>query len=356
MAKPELRFRSDGTFRILQLTDLHLVDVAGRDAVLLSQIPELIAREQPDLIALTGDIACDGSAADMVEQFSALYHAMESAGVPITMTLGNHESDPASDGSCRQHLLADALEAFPLCLFERGPAELGVGNYAVPIFPHTGEKRPAWMLYHIDCHSGEDEPLPDAFAVYKDAPVRHSQIAWLQQTHRALQDACGAVPALLFDHVPLPEFDDLWMFEGFHGDMGERVCRPPINTGLFSALLQLQDFRGVFAGHDHTNSCSGEVFGILLAYGRCSGNLGWCLWPHPHALQSEALPHPADGRPPLSDCFARGGRVIDLNEATGRIDRTYIARYDHVSEAEGWTPPRFTRSRFLPSADAFSRN
>lgn len=355
MTKPELRFRADGTFRILQLTDIHLVDVAGRDAVLLSRIPELIAREQPDLIALTGDIACDGSAADMVEQFSALYHAMEPAGIPITMTLGNHESDPAADGSGRQHPLADALEAFPLCLFERGPAELGVGNYAVPIFPHTGENRPVWMLYHLDCHAGMDIQTGESSFVHSDSPIWHSQIAWLQQQHRALQARYGAVPSLLFDHVPLPEFDELWMFEGYRGDHGEQVCRSPINTGLFSALLQLEDFRGVFAGHDHTNSFSGEVFGILLAYGRCSGNLGWCLWPRMHALQSEARRHPTDGHPPFPDFFARGGRVIDLNEATGRIERTYIARYDHVSEPETRTPPRFTRSKFLPSMDAFSR-
>ena len=128
-----LRFRADGLFRILQLTDMHLADVAGRDAVLLSCVPELIRREKPDLIALTGDIACDGSAEHMIEQFTALYNVMAPFGIPITMTLGNHESDGFDVASGRQYPLANALEAFPLCLFERGPAELGTGNYALPV-------------------------------------------------------------------------------------------------------------------------------------------------------------------------------------------------------------------------------
>ena len=97
---------------------------------------------------------------------------------------------------------------------------------------------------------------------------------------------------------------------------------------------------------------------MMLAYGRCSGNLGWCLWPHPHALQSEARRHPKDGSPRLPDFFARGGRIIDLNETTGQIEQTYIARYDGKPEVETATPPRFQRFDFSiwpPQAKEFER-
>ncbi len=353
-----LRFRPDGLFRILQLTDMHLADVAGRDAVLLSCVPELIRREKPDLIALTGDIACDGTAEHMIEQFTALYSVMAPFGIPITMTLGNHESDGFDVASGRQYPLAEALEALPLCLFERGPADMGVGNYALPVYPHDGGDKPAWMLYHLDCHASRPYRTGESGTVTSDAYIWPAQIDWLKQSHAALQEAYGAVPSILFDHVPLPEFNDVWMFEGLSGDHGEKVCCAPVNSGLFAELCRLGDFRAVFAGHDHTNSFTGKVFGMMLAYGRCSGNLGWCLWPHPHALQSEARRHPKDGSPRLPDFFARGGRIIDLNETTGQIEQTYIARYDGKPEVETATPPRFQRFGFSiwpPQAKEFER-
>ena len=345
MEKPRLSFHADGTFHILQLTDIHLSEPDGRDAPLFPLIRALIRRERPDLIALTGDISCDGNAENMVRVLNALAGLLESLGVPYTYTLGNHESDGEHAGTGRQHALAAALEAYPLCLFERGAPELGVGNYAVPVFPHGGGDRPAWMLYHLDCHSGEQYPAAGG-PVRRDARLLPGQSDWLERTHHGLQERYGAVPSLLFDHVPLPEFNDLWMFEGIYGDHGEMVCCPPVNSGLFSLLYRLGDFRGVFAGHDHTNSFHGTMMGILLAYGRCSGNLRWCLWPTPHALQSEARRHPTDGRPPYDDCFKRGGRVIVLGEQSGRIEHTGIALYDGAAENGEYAPPPLKRFDF----------
>ena len=328
MDKPRLSFRADGTFHILQLTDMHLKGAAGRDATAFSLVRDIVARERPDLIALTGDISCDGNAWRMVRVMDALAELLESLGVPYTYTLGNHESDGEHAGTGRQHALAAALEAYPLCLFERGAPELGVGNYAVPVFPHGGGDRPAWMLYHLDCHSGEQYPAAGG-PVRRDARLLPGQSDWLERTHRGLQERYGAVPSLLFDHVPLPEFNDLWMFEGIYGDHGEMVCCPPVNSGLFSLLYRLGDFRGVFAGHDHTNSFHGTMMGILLAYGRCSGYQTAC-----------------------EDYFKRGGRVIVVGEQSGRIEDTYIALHDGSAANAAFAPPLFDRFDYYLPGDA----
>ena len=251
MDKPRLSFRADGTFHILQLTDMHLKGAAGRDATAFSLVRDIVARERPDLIALTGDISCDGNAWRMVRVMDALAGLLESLGVHYTYTLCNHESDGEHAGTGRQHALAAALEAYPLCLFERGAPELGVGTYAVPVYPHGGGDRPAWMLYHLECYSGIDYVLGDGATARRDAYIRPEQLRWLEGAHRSLQERHGAVPSLLFAHVPLPEFDDVRMFDGVYGDRLEKVWHPPVNSGLFSLLYRLGDFRGAFAGHDH---------------------------------------------------------------------------------------------------------
>ena len=336
-----LRLRPDGTFRILQLTDMHLFGERGEDERIFSETRELILREKPDLLAFTGDISCDGPVPVVLERLGGLLNAVEPLGVPYTFTFGNHETDPGPDGGLRAGAVAAFLEKRPLCVFERGDPALGWGNYAVPVQTADGS-RPAWVLYHLDGHSslGRYEFSP-GFVRAGDAAVSREQIRWLERTHLALRGTWGPVPAVLFDHVPLPEFNDVWMFDGIRGDRGEPVCCAPVNTGLFSVLRELGDFRAVFAGHDHTNSFSGLHMGILLAYGRCSGNYRWSLWPRPGAPQREARQHPADG-PRLADWFVRGGRVIEL-DADGGIPRTRVALFGGAGDEETEHPPVFDR-------------
>ena len=340
MNKPTLRFRPDGSFRILQLTDMHLRCDTGRNATALAMISALIEREKPDLVAFTGDITCDGGLVRMLTLTDKINQILESYGTPYTHILGNHESDGDNARLGRHLALADAWEAYPLCLFERGAADMGIGNYTVPIYPHTGGDKPAWMLYHVDCHAGQTYTLSDGLTVREDAMLFPSQLDWLKQTHTALQAQYGSVPSILFDHVPLPEFDDVWMFDGIYGEHAEKVFHAPVNCGLFSLLYELRDFRGVFVGHDHRNSYHGTMFGILLAYGRCSG------------YQPACTPHWQG----FGNAFKRGGRIIDLNETTGQIERTYIAVHDGSKVPEEFTPPIFDRDSFyLPRPDQLTR-
>ena len=51
----KLHFREDGTFRILQLTDIHYTEDDERDHRTVALMRDLIRREQPDFIVTTGD-------------------------------------------------------------------------------------------------------------------------------------------------------------------------------------------------------------------------------------------------------------------------------------------------------------
>ena len=52
----DLRFSSDGTFTILQLTDLHYGEFVDADENNMKIQAELIARVQPDVVVVTGDV------------------------------------------------------------------------------------------------------------------------------------------------------------------------------------------------------------------------------------------------------------------------------------------------------------
>ena len=61
------------------------------------------------------------------------------------------------------------------------------------------------------------------------------------------------------------------------GERNEEEYPGPINSGMFPAMLERGDVKGVFYGHDHVNTYMGNYYGILLGY---AGSTGFgTLWP-----------------------------------------------------------------------------
>ena len=59
----EFRYRSDGKFKILQLTDTHYVAGDKRSERALANVIEMLDTERPDLVIHTGDIIFGNPAA-----------------------------------------------------------------------------------------------------------------------------------------------------------------------------------------------------------------------------------------------------------------------------------------------------
>ena len=322
--KPTLRFRADGTFKILQFTDTHIGKLEGRNWACVHMIDEMIGREKPDLVAFTGDISTDGTNGQICRIWDVLNAVLEKHNVPYTMTFGNHESDGHTN---RPQAIGANLEKYPLSLFSCGDPNMGTGNYTVPVLASDSDKT-AWQIYSIDCHSSQFPfPYPDGHTETKEWYIWPTQLKWLETTHKAAQAQFGSVPSILFNHVPLPEYDEMWMFDGTIGGRWEKTWRPSLNSGLFSLMYRLGDFRGMFAGHDHTNSFHGYMYGIMLAYGRASGYQIAC-----------------------EDYFKRGARVIILGEQSGQIDDTYIVLHDGSRDEPIASPPVFDRNCFYDCA------
>jgi hypothetical protein len=292
-----LRFRVDGSFTIVQITDVHWTNGEEVDQRSRGLIERVLDAEQPDLVALTGDLIEGDQCVEPGDALRQVVAPIEARGIPWALAFGNHDDEGALS---RLELLQVAQESAG-CLAERGPVDMtGVGNYVLRVGSARADALAA-ALYFLD--SGGVNRL----GVGDYAWLARDQIDWYARTARSLAGeyqqglaeggAAAALPALAFFHIPLPELDQVWLGGACRGEKNEAVCCPALNSGFFAALVEAGDVMGVFVGHDHVNDFEGGLCGVTLAYGRQSGYASY-------------------GR----DGFSRGARVIRLREGERRFE------------------------------------
>ena len=95
------------------------------------------------------------------------------------------------------------------------------------------------------------------------------------QAERRQRSGNRTVPALIFVHIPLWEFETAWsQRKTCFGTNDNGGITPTIhNTGLFAALEAAPEVQAVFVGHDHCNDfcCEFGERAIDLCFGRHSG-------------------------------------------------------------------------------------
>lgn len=250
-----LRFRPDGTFTLAQFTDLHWQNGEAADQATRTLLEHVLDAERPDVAVFTGDLIYGPACTDPAGALRAAVAPCVARGVPWALVFGNHDDERALD----RHALLHAALACPGCLAEAGPSGLtGVGNYRLPV-AGAQDAAPAASLCFLD--SGAY--APERIGGY--AWIAHDQIAWYRAT------ASVTVPALVFFHIPLPEYGEVWETCTCYGQKHEAVCSPRLNSGFFTALHDAGEALATFVGHDHVNDYHGTLHGITLFYGRASG-------------------------------------------------------------------------------------
>lgn len=272
MEKRELRFRQDGTFKVMQLTDIHYTDDDETDHDSVRQIREWIAAEKPDLVMVTGD-AVYGT--DNLKNIGKAMAPLIEAGVPWSFVFGNHDVEHHSS---RKELFG-ILEEMPGFVGYHDPAAKdGYGNHMLPIRGREGKVR--WVIAGID--SGNRNPLQ---AVGGYQYVSRRQIAWYENRIRDLEKESEAFSVLAFQHMAVPEIQDVWRYEKCYGVKRDGFGCPLVNSGQFLAALEDGHTKGMFFGHDHVNSFWGKLYGITLGYGRISGRGGYGAEDYPRGAR-----------------------------------------------------------------------
>ena len=305
-----LDYTTDAPIRILQLTDMQIIDlnctrnptrdrqikgayfkegVASMDTRCFSYVEELVRRVEPDLILLTGDNVY-GEFDDLGEMQTLLCRRMEEYGVFWAPVFGNHDNE--SRKGVRWQI--EQFLASPHCLFSRGNVT-GNGNYALRIRQRGKELFTLYMLDSNGCHTvgnpwapeeGITEDNVDYDLLCHVGGIYPDQIAWYTETADRIAAENGErVPSLAFFHIPLHAYD-LAMEEKYgyvlgtdftaaeEGDFGvmceHNAKRIDRELSFYNAARAVGTV-GFFAGHEHRNDLVMYHDGICFAYGVKTG-------------------------------------------------------------------------------------
>lgn len=376
-----LRFRPDGTFRVLQLADVQDGPDVSRRAIML--IEAAVKRADPDLVVLTGDQIrgydpafertyvnrrgdapgaplppgvrteakmarvgkCvrgllhrhnTGAASDPVEEedtetkvmrcLSGFLGPIVSRGIPFAVTYGNHDFQCGVPLERQDEL----YRAFDGCL---NPVDsLEPGTFGLTIDAHDGRQTAMGVMMvnsgDFAADGGYGSPSDDA-------------VAWLGDVVKDV----GA-PSVVFQHIPPPEIYDCLVpvgrfttnaIRGYRAHSGtcyvldqehskpgsalrEHPCCSEHNSGEVRAMKNAGGYFALFCGHDHTNLFITHHDGLDMGYTPTCGFTSYGPRGKDHAL-----------------------RVFEFHESDPASYTTELLDYGDLL---GWVPPRALQHTF----------
>lgn len=288
----KLVFSEEGKFKILQFTDIHFSDNNHVDQDTVQLMKEILEKEKPDFIMITGDTVYGEN---NVAYLPLALEPVIASGIPFTYAFGNHDTEDGAD----YETLFSVITALPNCMaYHDESSKVGKGNHMLEVIDQKGQVK--WVIAGMD--SGNYNPMTHMGGY---AYVKREQIEWYQNKIKQYKVKNPNFSVLLFMHIPLPEYDEVWDKEICYGSKREGICSPKINSGFFAAMQEVGHTKGVFVGHDHINDFYGELYGITLGYGRATG-------------------YNTYGQ----EDFLRGARIFVLDEKDTEHFETYIRLSD----------------------------
>ncbi|OBT79998.1 hypothetical protein VF21_01107 [Pseudogymnoascus sp. 05NY08] len=235
-----LRVGVDGKFKILQISDTHMVTGVGvcRDAIdahgndlpdsdadplTVKFIGNILDVEKPDLVVLSGD-QLHHDVKDSPTAIYKLFAPIVERSTPFAVVFGNHDSE--GEHALGREKQMSILQNLPFSFCRPGPPNVdGVGNYYLQVLAPGQSPLPLSTLYFLDSHGQISETAGYDY-------IKQSQIEWFTETSQAARmareqdDNNGRFHlSLAFLHIPLPEFGDSNLIIG-NGHRGEPTEGP----------------------------------------------------------------------------------------------------------------------------------
>lgn len=287
-------FTTDGDFKVMQLTDIHIGGgfmSRADDEKALNAIALMVTKEKPDLVIATGDITFPVPyRAGTFNNYcgaKAFANLMESLGVYWDVTFGNHDAEAYSYFDREAVAEFYENEEYKFCLFQSGPDDVdGYGNHTVEVKNSKGIITQAIILIDSQAYI-KDNIIESIKGTYDN--IHPNQVEWYESEilrmnaeNEKISKSDVPVKSLAFFHIPLVEMDDAWTefrengykdtsdfryVEGIIGEQGRQVCCGYGEDNLFEKMLELGSTKAIFNGHDHVNNTTFEYKGIQFSYG-----------------------------------------------------------------------------------------
>ena len=250
-------FRRNGEFRILQLSDIHLMFPFGKKFRKdTDTIRELVKDNKPDLVVITGDIFLSPLNFIILDCIAMV---MEDLKVQWSVTFGNHDS---FIGLSRRRLIK-RLVRYSNCKNTFCSEYPSRSNTLIRIFDHSGTPSFAVILIDTGSFSLNRETLRIVHGGINDHLVE-----WYEES---LMDS-GASSNLIFCHYPVPEMVQLYLNNEYVGTAGKIPSVVYNSDVMLYEAARRNGAKGIFFAHDHRNDFSGFTGGVLLAYCRHTGS------------------------------------------------------------------------------------
>lgn len=271
---------SQDTFKILQLTDIHLggsLYTIGEDKNALHAVYDLIEYTRPDLVVITGDFVFSIGLFSLsfnnyapIEQFCSF---MRHIGIPWTFVYGNHDTETVSTASFKKidHLFQKFAQTNDHTLLYSQKRPHITGRYNQYIMIKNKDDTINQILFLLDSNQYIGH-MTDYDYIHDD------QLKWYEQT--LLSFDSGNIPdSMIFFHMPIEEYQTAYKlykqkskevkyYFGTIGEKKEAISTSKYESQLFETAKRLGSTKAMFAGHDHYNHISLEYEGIRLTFGR----------------------------------------------------------------------------------------
>ena len=223
----------DGTFKILQITDMHLInstrtnkelakDYSKRDEWAMTAVTSIVEAASPDLIVVTGDsiftldtIKMFTLTNDNYEAFQKFAKFIDAFKIPWLFVFGNHDEEGSlrtrmGSPAAAKKVLGDYMKSDELkyCLYENGPEELnGLGNYIVNVLNKDGSVNQSLVMMDSGSYLMVEKDGKQYADQRRYEYVHDDQLDWYESAIRDISRIEGkTVSSIVFQHIPFPEY------------------------------------------------------------------------------------------------------------------------------------------------------
>jgi predicted MPP superfamily phosphohydrolase len=294
--KPKLSFSKEGSFKILQLADLHVGEAPSTDWGPLQDrntyalIRLVLMREQPDLVVLSGDqLTGDNVDENATVYYDLLANLLEEYDVPYALILGNHDDNTfwkvLENGTDIRHAaktdrltLMRSNQRHLHSMSQVGPSNVsGISNYVLNVYKDSYSIRDA----DDDDSIALQIMMLDSGGGSMAEEIVENQLTWYLSQRRP------GVAAVAFQHIPTAQFvfsDSETTCGGFNGEDGIAPLENDPTSEISFLHQHDPDLHFLAVGHNHGNSycCRTDnetgASRLHLCFGRHSGYGGYGSW------------------------------------------------------------------------------